>query len=60
MQTATITKGNKVARIKQTSLDIYRVVVTQVSDISEYGDVLIARSFKTAKGAVNFANKELI
>jgi len=59
MQTATLKRGSKIARVTQTAIDQYKVVVALVSDISEYGDVQIARNFKTAKGALNFATKEL-
>lgn len=56
--TATIKKGNKIARITGTE-GAYRVVVALVSDISDYGDVLISKTFKTFKGASQFSTKEL-
>lgn len=61
MQTATIVRGNKTAHIKQNKVDLaYYVQVVQTSDISDYGDILCYKVFKTAKRALNFANKELI
>lgn len=59
MQTATLTRGNKVARIKQVAIDLYKVVVAQASDLTEFGDVLAAREFKTAQGALRYANSQL-
>ena len=59
MQTATIKRGSKTARVTQTALDRYKVVVAIVSDINPSGDVMAAGNFKTATGALNFANKEL-
>ena len=56
--TTTIKKGNKVGRIHGTP-GAYRAVISLASDISDYGDVLITRYYKTVRAATKFINKEL-
>lgn len=58
MQTATYQKGSKIARIVQLAENYYRVIVSIVSDINEFGDVQIIKNFSTPKGALRFVDKE--
>lgn len=58
MQNVTFTRNNKTARITQIAVDAYKVVITLASDISSYGDVLIARTFVSPRAAMLFAERE--
>lgn len=58
MTEAIYKKGNKVGRIHGTP-GSYRAVVCLVSDVSDYGDVLTTRGYKTMTAARKFIKKEL-